>query len=111
MKKLLLTTIALSLFQTPGFAEVNMSNYDLYTQGKIRGILFCTALQSGARTVNDIRNFKEEIDNADINLADRIYERASPAQKEYFSNGWQVYTMQNCPNEMKRMINDRSKTR
>ena len=108
MKKLILTLFTATFFQNPVFAEVNMSNYDLYMQGKIRGILFCTALQSGARTLDDIRNVKKQLNNADINLADRIYELASPAQKEYFSNGWQVYTMQNCPNEMKRLINDRS---
>lgn len=111
MKKLILTTIALSLLQTPAFAEVTLSNFEIYMQGKIRGILYCQAFKGGARTVQDIVRFKEQLNDPDINFADRVYYLASPAQKEYFSNGWQVYTMQNCPNEMKRMINDRSKTR
>ena len=103
MKKLLLTTIALSLFQTPVFGQVNLDNDELYLYGKFRGVLFCTALQHGAKNVQDIARFKDMLDNPEINLADSIYEVASPAQREYFFNGWVNYTKENCPAEMNKL--------
>jgi hypothetical protein len=103
MIKQLISSIILSiLFQTPVSGSVNLSDNDIYYHGKILGVLYCVALESGAKTTSDVIDIQEKINDADINLAGKVYASASTQQKKIFVMGFTQYTSQECPNEINR---------
>ncbi len=96
MRKLLLTTLAFISLQTPVFAQVKISNADLYKLGERRGILTCAALKNNARTVEELSDMIISLNDPEVTLLTRIYRNLSDAQKDVVFAGMDKITLHHC---------------
>lgn len=96
MRKLLLTTLAFISFQTPVFAQVNIGQKEIHRMGEIRGMVYCAALQNGARTPEQIGKMSTYMKDPDIDRSYRLYDRLSSAQKEIYLDGMYEIVENHC---------------
>jgi hypothetical protein len=99
MRKLLLTTLTLFTLQTPVFAQVKVSNNDLYRLGVRNGILYCAALRNGVRTNREMSVMITNLRDPENMFLGNIWDRLTQAQKKVVFAGTNSVVSYHCKRE------------
>ena len=103
MRKLLFT-LAFCFLQTPVFAQVKISNNDLYRLGVRNGVLYCATLQNGARTTREMSAMITNLDDPENVYLGRIWSGLSASQKKIVFAGTDSVVNNHCRYEYENLL-------